>query len=377
MKIVYCILGTYNSGGMERVLANKANFLAKQGHKVVVVTTDQQGRKPYFELDSRISQVDLDINYTDIINKGILDKAWAYFFKRRAHKQRLMDWLNYLKADIVISMFDHDASFLHTIKDGSKKVLEVHFSRYKKLQYDCRGLMGWINRIRSANDMIIARRYDRFIVLTEEDRSHWGNLPNMVVIPNANSFVPEGTAELQAKQVVAVGRYGHQKAYDQLIQAWKYVSEIHPDWSLKIFGQGSKLIFQNLVEKLGLQCCVHLRDAVKNIEAEYFNSSVMVMTSRYEGLPMALLEAQACGLPLVSYSCKCGPRDIIHDGRNGFLVNEGDITTLADRLIKLLGNSKLRQNMGSESRRLSANFSEDVIMEQWLNLFEKLIKERP
>jgi len=361
---------------MERVLANKANYLAKLGHELVIVTSDQQGRKPYFELDPRIVRVDLDINYTRIVDKGLLLKTGGYLLKRRQHKQRLSCWLRYLKADVVVSMFDHDASFLHSIKDGSKKVLEVHFSRYKKLQYGRSGIMGWVNRYRSGMDLSVARRYDRFVVLTEEDRSYWGDLPNLEVIPNANSFVPEGSADLSSKRVIAVGRYDHQKAYDQLIEAWKYVYEAYPDWTLRVFGQGPRMLLQTLVQRLGLQHAVQLCGPVSNIEAEYAGSSVLAMSSRYEGLPMALLEGQACGLPLVSYACKCGPRDIIRDGKNGFLVEEGNVRGLADKLMRLIGNPELRLSMGNESRRLSENFSKDTVMKRWTDLFEQLLKER-
>lgn len=376
MKIVYSLAGTFNSGGMERVLANKANYLARQGHEVVIVTTDQQGRKPYFELDSRIAQIDLNINYTQNLEKGLLKKLVGYSLKQRQHKQRLAKCLNRLKADVVISMFDHDASFLYKIKDGSKKVLEIHFSRYKRLQYGRTGLLGWIDGLRSMQDLSIAQQYDRFVVLTEEDKGYWGDLNNMEVIPNANSFEPAGTAELTKKRVIAVGRYDYQKGFDDLIKAWKIVHQQQADWMLSIYGNGPlKPELEKLIRELCLEKVVQLCPPVKNIENEYRNSSILAMTSRYEGLPMVLLEGQVCGLPLVSYACKCGPRDLVEDGKNGYLIEEGDIKSFAEKLIVLMEQPDLRVQMGHDSKRRSKNFTEKIVMQQWVDLFNRLLNK--
>src|SRR5699024_564893 len=130
MKIIYNISGTFNSGGMERVLTNKANFLVRRGYELTIVTSDQKGRKPYFELDSRVKQIDLGINYSDLSKTGLIRKSVSYFLKQKAHRKRLSKILNEIKADVVISMFDHEVSFLWDIPDGSKKIVEIHFSRY-------------------------------------------------------------------------------------------------------------------------------------------------------------------------------------------------------------------------------------------------------
>lgn len=372
MKIVYNILGTYNSGGMERVLANKANYLAELGYDIIIITTDQQGRPPYFQLDSRIKNINLGINYTDNNNKGLLQKLLSYPQKQKKHKKKLQNILLELKADIVISMFDNDASFMYKIKDGSKKILEIHFSRFKRLQYGRKGVWKIINRLRSNADLKVAQQYDRFVVLTHEDKSYWENLTNIEVIPNANSFVSSKQADLESKRVIAVGRYDYQKGFDELINIWKGVYEKHPDWSLDIFGHGPlKDELQSLIDQLGLTKTIHLCAPVKNIEQEYLNSSILVMTSRYEGLPMTLLEAQVCGLPLVAYACKCGPRDIIKDGINGYLIEENNQEEMVEKLINLVNDAELRKQMGNTSYEFSKNYTNNKIMQQWIALFNK------
>ncbi|HFK5546693.1 TPA: glycosyltransferase family 4 protein [Elizabethkingia anophelis] len=376
MKIIYSILGTYNSGGMERVLANKANYLAEMGYDITIITTDQRGKSPYFQLDSRIKNIDLGINYTDNNNRGLLHKLLSYPRKQKMHRQKLRNVLIELKADIVISMFDNDASFMYKIKDGSRKILEIHFSRFKRLQYGRKGVWKIVNLLRSNADLKLVKQYDRFVVLTHEDKSYWGNLTNIEVIPNANSFVSSKQAGLESKRVIAVGRYDYQKGFDELINIWKEVYAKHPDWSLDIFGHGPlKDELQSLIDQLGLTKTIHLCAPVKNIEQEYLNSSILAMTSRYEGLPMTLLEAQVCGLPLVSYTCKCGPRDIIKDGINGYLIEDSDQETMAKKLIYLITDEKLRKQMGEASYRFSNNYSEDRIMQQWIDLFKEVNKK--
>lgn len=106
----------------------------------------------------------------------------------------------------------------------------------------------------------------------------------------------------------------------------------------------------------------------------YLQSSIATLSSRYEGLPMVLLEAQAAGLPIVSFACKCGPRDIIKDGENGFLVNEGEVKELASSLLKVIQNTPLRKNMGEAAYQNSEKFAEEKIMQQWNHLFHILVK---
>lgn len=376
MKIIYNIAGLFNAGGMERVLTNKANFLTGLGYEIIIITTDQQNKEPYFKLNKRIKYIDLAINYEELQGIGLVSKVLAYRRKQRLHGRKLKLVLEELKGDIVISMFDHDVSFLYKINDGSKKLLEIHFSRYKRIQYGRKGIWGAVDRIRNNWDLRLARKYDRFVVLTEEDKSYWGSLDNMEVIPNANSFLPKGTAKLNEKVAVAVGRLDYQKGFDDLIKIWAMVQPVFPDWRLHIYGEGKlKHELQMLIDDLDMKQHIHLYQPTKNIEEVYLGSSVYLMTSRYEGLPMALLEAQACGVPLLSYTCKCGPRDIIEHGRNGFLIEEGDKVAFVTRLREVLSSDSLRRKMGDEAKLMSERFSETVVMQQWVKLFKEVLKE--
>lgn len=375
MNIVYCISATYNSGGMERVLANKANWLVRNGYEVSILTTDQKDRSPFFDFDPRIRFYDLGINYEENNGGSFLNKLIHYPFKQWKHKKALRTLLPELKADVVVSMFCNDASILPKMKDDSRKVLEIHFSRFKRQQYERKGLWKIADEIRSWNDQNVVSKFDRFVVLTEEDKGYWGSLDNIQVIPNARTFVMDKPAELREKKVIAVGRYCYQKALDRLIDAWSIVCRNVDDWKLHLVGDGEdRETLQRQIERLELSDKVVLGRAETDMKTVYANASMLALSSRYEGLPMVLLEAQAAGLPIVSFECKCGPKDVLTDGVDGFLVKEGDVETLAIKIRELIIDEDLRRIMGTEAYKNSERFSEEKVMAQWVELFNEVIK---
>lgn len=372
MKLLYNIAGTYRPAGMERVLANKANWLAARGYEVVIVTTDQKGRKPYFNLDQSIKCIDLAIGYEDNNGSSLINKVIQYPAKQYKHLRRLRSVCSSEKPDVVISMFCNDVSLIPRLKDKSKKILEVHFSRFKRLQYGRKGLWKVVDRWRSDNDVRIANKFDAFVVLTKEDAGYW-RTDNLRYIPNARTFENPLPACLDNKKVITVGRYSYQKGYDLLVSAWKEVHNQCPDWSLEIIGDGEEReSLQRMVKALGLENCINLKHSTENVAKEYQGASIVALSSRYEGLPMILLEAQAFGLPIVSFECKCGPKDVITEGVDGYLVKEGNIKEMADRLVSLMKNGKLRKTMGQAAMRSSERYSEDAIMSQWIKLFDEV-----
>lgn len=374
MRIVYCIAATYNSGGMERVLSNKVNFLVARGYEIIVITTDQRNQKSFFPLDSRVKCYDLNINYEENNGKSFFNKLLHYPIKQYKHKKRLSALLKQLRPDITVSMFCNEVSFLPEIQDGSKKVLEIHFCRFKRLQYNRKGLWRLADTWRSRNEQKIVSYYDRFVTLTNEDNKYWGNIANSLVIPNAQTFRCADRAVLNQKKVIAVGRYTYQKGFDLLIHAWKMVAQQKPDWKLSIVGDGElRENLDNLIKEEQLQHSVELSPVTTNIEQIYKDASILVMSSRYEGFGMVLLEAQTVGLPTISFDCKCGPSEIIVNGENGYLIEEGDIEGMAQKILQLIENESLRKRMGENAYNNALRFSEDVVMSKWERLFKEVV----
>lgn len=376
MKILYCTHSTYNPGGMERVLLNKVTYLSQlPGWEVSVVTTDQHQRPPFYPFPEKVRITDLDINYSDDNDKGAWKKIFGYLRKRKEHKRKLTALLQQEKPDIVVSLYPSESSFIPDIKDGSRKVLELHFCKFFRLQYGRKGLLGWIDKVRTRQDERIVRRFDKFVVLTHEDRGYWGNLPNMEVIPNAAMHVSKNYSDVTNKRVIAVGRLDYQKGFDRLIEAWERIQRIGEwtDWRLDIFGQGEwKEMLQQMIDERGLQHSVRINKPTKQIGEEYVKSSLLVMSSHYEGFPMVMIEAMACGLPVVSFDYKCGPKDIIQHGINGLLVPEGDVKALANDMRKVMADEAYRRMLSQNARKVVDTYSEEAVMKQWIRLFTSI-----
>lgn len=373
MKIVYNLIGTFNSGGMERIIIAKANTFAEMGHEVAIVTTDQRNRTPFYPLHTNVQTFDLDINYS--VNNGqLLRKVLCYPFKQLKHRQRLTALLADLDPDIIISAYGNEITVIHQIPTRAKKILEIHFCKDFRVLQNKKFLWRLINILRSKHEAKLINKFDKFVVLTKEDKEYWGNLPNIEVIPNFVSKLPGQKATLDKKVCIAIGRLTYQKGFDLLIKIWEIIHRQCPDWELKIYGNGElHAELQTMIIDAHLENVVTLMPSTSCIGEVYRNSSILLMTSRYEGLPMVLLEAMSYGLPVVSYACKCGPKDLIEDGVNGLLVQEGDSENFANRTIALLKDHQRIKQMSENAFKMAVNYSKDNIVRKWIELFNTII----
>jgi len=367
MKIIYCHADVYNPGGMERVLLNKLRGWVERGYDTMVVTTDQHGRPPFYEFPPEVRMVDLGINYKDDNNKNPIAKTLGYLRRRRKHRKALTELLMRERPDIVVSLFPSESSFIPDIHDGSLKMLELHFNKQFRLQYNRKGLLGLADRIRTKQDEKLVRKFDNFIVLTRQDAEMWGNLPNLGVMPNAVVTMPHKEHQPGNHRVIAVGRLDYQKGFDRLLDAWALIPvELRKFWRLDIFGQGEweEKLKQQIVS-LGISESAAVNKPTDKIFDEYAASDFLVMTSHYEGFPMVMIEAMACGVPTVCFDFLCGPRDIIANGINGIIVPEGDLQALATAMQQLMEHPEQLAHLSEQAKRISEEFSQEVIMKRW------------
>ena len=376
MKIVYCHRCIYNPGGMERVMLAKIAWLVRHGYEVSIVTTDQKGLPPFFPVPEGVRVTDLGVNYADDNDKNPILKILGYLWRRRLHRRRLTEYLMRERPDITISLYPCESSFIPDIKDGSKKILELHFNKFFRFQYGRSGILGVIDRLRSRSDEKLVRKFDKFVVLTEEDASYWGDLPNLEVIPNAALMQAPAEAKISgSRRVIAVGRLDFQKGFDRLIKAWALIpEETRKGWRLDIFGQGEWLrMLDDLIVSEGVQDSARINPPTKDIAREYLSSAFLAMSSHWEGLPMVLIEAMALGLPAVCFDFKCGPKDIIQEGVNGLLAPEGDIPALARAMQRAMEDPALLERMSAEALRIREKYTEQTIMAKWENCFKSVL----
>jgi len=386
LKIVYLLPGgIFNPGGMEKITIDKANYFAdKLGYNVSIVTTEQLGQPVYFPVSEKVNLYHLDIGmYVNFGKETYIEKCISRYLKNKEYKRKLNRLLCDIRPDITISTLGGlDIEFINDLKDGSIKCGELHFpSNFRQLmarKLSKALIPNIIARIRTYIFKQKCKKLNRLFVLTEEEKSFWKNPKNIEVIPNALSFYPDIISNCESKNAIAVGRLVYEKGFDQLIEAWKKVYIEHPDWKLNIFGQGNQkdnLIMQ--IKQNGLESVIEIHEPSKKIYDHYLKSSFFVFTSRFlDALPMVLIEAMSCGLPIVSFDAPCGPKDIIIEGKNGYLIKAGDIETLSERINQLIESEELRRKMGNTSREMSYNYHIDNIIGRWKILFEDIYSRK-
>lgn len=376
MKIVYCVPSMYRLGGVERIVAKKASLLAKRGFDVSIITTDQGERPCYFEIDDKVKLYDLGINYEKNSKRFFLSKLYHFFYNKYLHKKRISRLLLELKADIVISTFFNEMGILPKMKDGSKKMIEFHFSKHLFHFFRRKGWKGKVDDYIMTQYTKTLRQYDRFVVLSKEDAENWSELDNVEVIYNVCPIEISQKSQLTAHRVISVGRYEFPKGYDRLIDAWALISKQVSDWTLHLVGEGSlREELEAKIKKMGLEASVFLDGASADVSKDYLNSSIAAFTSHCEGFLLALVEAESAGLPVVSFDTPCGPKDIIRNGEDGFLVPNGNIEKLVEKLLLLIKDESLRRIMGNKAYDNSRRFTEEIIMSQWVSLFENVLKQ--
>lgn len=378
LKIIYVTPALYMAGGVERVLTLKANYFAEQfGYDITIILTEGKDKPLFYPLSDKIKVINLDINFEELWTCSFVRKIIVYLKKQRRFRKALTNELMSIRPDITVSLLRREINFITGIKDGSRKIGEMHINRanYRNFNTEQTNFLKrlfakfWSNSLLSH-----LQKLDKLIVLTEIDRETWTELNNVVAIPDPLSFTPSSISPLVEKRVVAIARYSHEKGIDLLLQAWSQVEKSNGEWRLDVFGDGDRTTYEQQIAQLCIdrsRCVLHSR--TNNVEQEYCNSSLFVLSSRFEGFGMVLTEAMACGLPVVSFDCPWGPRSIITDGEDGLLAENGNVAALASKLSMLMGDATLRKTMAQTAVRNVQRFSMVKVAERWKSLFDELI----
>ena len=397
-KIVFCTPALYSAGGVERVVSYKASYFAEQlGYDVTIIVTEGRGRDCYFPLSDKVKVINFELGFEELWKASFMKKVYLYLTKQRQYKRLLKAELMRIRPDITISMLRREINFLTDIPDGSKKIGELHVNRanYRNFEAnDSNGVKRLFARFWMKSLVGKLNRLDQLVVLTEKSKASWPELSNVTVIPDPISIYPppnplpkgvgiEMKSDKCAKRVVTIGRYAYQKGYDLLLQAWADIEKLKKleevkevnEWTLDIYGQGDQTDYRELMTELGIdanQC--HLNGPVEDVVKAYQDSSIFVLSSRFEGFGMVLIEAMACGLPVVSFDCPAGPDEIITDGVDGLLVPSGDVHALAEKLMALMSDENLRRRLGQRAFQTAKRYDMANLATQWTALFEKVIK---
>jgi glycosyltransferase involved in cell wall biosynthesis len=367
MKIIYNTDQVYLHGGIEKVIAEKANYMADVfGYQVFILTTEQRDEPVCYPLSNSITLIDLKINYNrkkSYFSYENVKKAIYHFIRQRKVLQQL-------QADALISPnYNFDFYWLPFIVKKTTKIKELHGSRYS--DYQNKKNQSFISKYRSKFNNWIFSQYSHLVVLNDSEKVYIP-LKNVVVIPNPVS-IPKVQAQLVNKQVIAAGRIAPVKGFDQLIAAWGEVHKQYPEWQLHIYGQdylGTKASLVQQIMDNGMENVVFFKEPVVDLQQTLLEYSIYAMSSETECFPMVLLESLSVGVPIVSYDCPTGPRHIIKNNEDGLLVPYNDTGKLASSLIELMTDNKKRVALGRNAYKNSCRFAVDIVMLQWLLLIQ-------
>ena len=388
MRILYCIPHLYNSGGMERVLTQKVNWLAaRTDYEITIITTEPTpvGQNDVcFSLDERVRVEALGIDFNADYYKPLLSKYIGHARRLRAYKRALINYIRANEIDLCISLGGKEVAFISTLP--CRTMVEFHFAKDHRQQLLDANHMGWfwhvLGRIRTWQLVRDVRSADQIVVLTEKDKQDWqqAGCTNVKCIPNPCAIkyrvVSSEYGVQSIKTLLAVGRLHEQKGFDMLLEAWNNVQrdnvQCTKDWTLRIVGEGpQRAALEQQIMDLQLSNVV-LAGRVENMVEEYAASSLFVLSSRYEGLPLALIEAMWCGVPCVSFDCPHGPAELLGDDR-GWLVPAMDVAGLAKQIAYAMSHSEEALERAQRAQEYAyEKYSEASIMPQWVQLIENI-----
>lgn len=359
MKIMFC-LGSMTKGGAERVVANLSSYLSDKGDKVSIVVTPSS--KSSYKLNKNVDFYTLD-------NKDNPKKNIIYRNINRIHKLKKI--IKKIDPDIIIAMLPEPSFRVLIANLFNRRKIILSVRNDPKIEYN--------NIFKKLLLKTIYKRSNGFVFQTEDAKKFFDrNIQNKsVIIPNpiGENFITYKEYDgVRKKTIITVGRFVPQKNHKLLIEAFAEIVKEFKDYKLIMYGDGElKNEYIDLVKKLNIQKSVDFAGEVDKIEDKIHDSSIFILSSDYEGMPNALMEAMALGLPCISTNCPCGgPAFLIEDNINGLLFDVGDKNGLVNKIKYLLNNKEISNNMSREARKIKQILSPSKINEEWLCYINKI-----
>lgn len=382
MRLLYILGNIINRAGVERIMTQKINFLADTDWDVSLATTDQMDQPISFPLSQKVHYIPVNAPIPSRTDYPFLRWVFLFYRARSIYTKALNRIIKDNHPDMIIcttysfDVLDSLTKICH--KHNIKLVIESHIQltnvfMEQRLAYS--PILSVYGKSHDSHILHYIRKAAMLVCLTDEDMKSWKKLHvnNVCVIPNMITIQPPEIIDYSAKRVIAVGRYSDQKGFDMLIKAWGRLSTRYTDWHLYIFGNEDRTPYEEMVKEEKCQDTCHCMPVTEDIALEYGKSSIFVLSSRYEGMPLVLIEAMSSGLACVSYNCPNGPSDIINDGIDGLLAKNGDIDDLSNKIETLICNESLRSKMGTTAKHNIERYSPNAIMQQNMMLYHRIL----
>lgn len=350
-----------NLAGTERVLSNLIEMISSTGAHLVLLLAS---KKEKMAID--LTGYPVEIHYLSYNNANSGNQVQLI----RAHYHLYQRFRNFLKEQ----EFDQELViistnvFLSTVAYLGCRQMKLQKTRFIACEHFSLHVAGKFSKL-------IRKKFYRYmtvITLTQRDREEIANHYSpaaCICIPNASPFeIDAGQYDPGYKTILAIGRFSHQKGFDLLIEAYAKIAGKYPDWKLVIAGDdfGTRPLVEQMITEYGIKN-IALQPATKHIEELYRSASFFVLSSRFEGLPMVLIEAISFGLPVVSFDCPTGPREIV-DSDNGILVEDGNIVSLAISMQQLIDSKDMLQEKSKGAVKTAQAFDKKKINRLWQDI---------
>ncbi|MFB9249768.1 glycosyltransferase family 4 protein [Sphaerisporangium melleum] len=378
------LLHAYGMGGTIRTVLNLAAYLARD-HEVEIVSLTRTNEEPFFPLPPGVRVRFLDDRMAP---RG----RFAEFLARRPSRLVSQEEKAYLNLSLLTDL--RLIRYLRSLRGGAvigtRPVFNIVMGLFAPPEVLTIGQEHVTLESHGPElQAQIKRRYgrfDAFVTLTEADLKDYTKTlkarppQRLLRIPNAIPDLAGDVSSLEEKVVVAIGRVVWAKGFDRLVNAWKTVARAHPDWVLRIYGGGTPEREERLrqrIEEAGLSEKIFLMGSTPEIGVELSKSSIYAVSSRYEGFGMTILEAMSKGVPVVSFDCPHGPREIITHEHDGLLVRSKKAASLAAGICRVIEDEELRHRMGANALRTAADYDVEVIGARWRALLAELEEGGP
>lgn len=354
-EIVFLINNVYSDGGVARVTLLIIDNLIRTGkYNVTLVSFSRPAVHSVYKIPKKCKAINLPIRQFSIRKHSL---------KAARELQRLFpsDFDGTFVVDDVGHNIPAWIGLLHCKK--ARFISWTHTNFFNGSKYGFSGI----------GKRLAVRKFDYLITLTKEDQNYYKtilNAKNVVQIYNPkNPAVVKQDYNSEAKKIISCGQLVQPKGFDKLIDVAKKVFEHTHEWQWDIYGDGPEKA--NLLKKIaeyGLEGKVNLMGYHSDILNIYKDYSFYVFISTGEGCPMTMIEAQSAGLPMVSYDFKCGPRDLITDGENGFIVENWNMEKMTDRILQLINDKELRCRFAEHADMNLKELEMPYVIEKWLEI---------
>lgn len=373
MRILFVLRAVVLSGGIERVFIDKANWLASHGHDVLFLTYEQGLHQFSFPLSETVCHEDLECRFFTVYQKNVFIRPFWKMSIKSKFRKRLHAKIEHFRPDIMIipCNLDEFQSIAISMNSYVPVVYESHSSFVDVMEENA----SWPHRFWQRMRHRCVKKCDFVIALTEGDASCWREYVNRVcVLPNPLTSYILHPVVRDSNRIICVGRLTQTKRFDRVIDAFSMIADKYPEWVVDIFGEGDlHERLQKQIAERHLTGRVNIKPPTRDIYAEYQNSSFFVLGSDYESFGLVLIEAMACGIPVVSVNCPFGPVEIIDDGVTGLLSGKTP-KDLSEKMEWMITHETERRKMGCQAHQAAARYQQDVVMKEWETIYSSVLR---